>query len=559
MSTNSLMNMGVQAMFAAQTQLNTTGHNIVNAGVAGYSRQTVKLATVAGRESGVGYLGAGVAVDTVERAVSRFLTAQNNQSQAQAAADSTRRDLLGQLESGFPLGELGLGQAASRMFNAFGEVAASPTDVAVREVALSAVETTASRLRTAGEHLASLQSATSSQLADEATQVNGLTEQVADLNRQLLGTGQAKHQPNDLLDRRDALIAQISTHIEVSRVDNRDRDGKPDGTVSLFVAGGQPLVLGANSHALRTVPDAGGQDRVRLAIEQHGQVRELSGTALGGGAMAGLLRFQDEDLGQVSTDLGQMAAALADALNTRHASGTDLDGVAGRTLLQVGEPVAMAAAGNARDAQGGYAAQVTLRRVAGQGAQLKASDYTLQQDPSDSSRYQLTRASDGTVFGGLANGAQVDGFSFEVGSTPLAAQDRFLLQPVSTATTGVAVAITDPRKFAAAGSGAAGSGNANALAMQDLVRATAVEGKRFTDAHARLVSSLGSRVQRVTSEADTSTEAAALSKTQLGSQTGVNLEEEAARLLEYQQSYQAATKVLVTAQKLFDTMLSIVG
>jgi flagellar hook-associated protein 1 FlgK len=66
-------------------------------------------------------------------------------------------------------------------------------------------------------------------------------------------------------------------------------------------------------------------------------------------------------------------------------------------------------------------------------------------------------------------------------------------------------------------------------------------------------------VQRVTSEADTSTEAASLSKTQLGSQTGVNLEEEAARLLEYQQSYQAATKVLVTAQKLFDTMLSIVG
>jgi flagellar hook-associated protein 1 len=130
---------------------------------------------------------------------------------------------------------------------------------------------------------------------------------------------------------------------------------------------------------------------------------------------------------------------------------------------------------------------------------------------------------------------------------------------VSTAATGVAVAITDPRKFAAAGSGAAGSGNANALAMQDLVRATAVEGKSFTDAHARLVSSLGSRVQRVTSEADTSTEAAALSKTQLGSQTGVNLEEEAARLLEYQQSYQAATKVLVTAQKLFDTMLSIVG
>lgn len=559
MSTNSLMNVGVQAMFAAQTQLSTTGHNIVNAGVAGYSRQTVKLTTVAGRESGVGYIGGGVAVDTVERAVSRFLTTQNNQSQARSAADSTRLDMLNQLESGFPLGEMGIGQAASKMFVAFGDLAASPRDEAVREVALSAVETTASRLRQAGEHIAELHTATARQLEDEVTVVNGLTEQVAELNRQLNGTGQAKHQPNDLLDRRDALIAQISEHIEVSRVDNRDRDGKPDGTVSLFVAGGQPLVLGANSHALKVVPDASVPDQVRLSIDQHGHARELQGVSLGGGSMAGLLRFQDEDLATARAETGQMAAALADALNVRHASGTDLDGRAGQTLLQVGEPEAVAAAGNARDASGAFAAQVSLQRVAGQGARLQASDYTLQLDPSDSSRYQLTRESDGTVFSGLANGAEVDGFSFQVGATPLAAQDRFRLQPVSTASAGAAAAITDPRRLAAAGATAAGAGNTNALAMQDLVKSATVGGKTFNEAHTRLVSSLGARVQRATSQATSSSDAAAMTKEQLGSETGVNLEEEAARMLEYQQSYQAAAKVLVTAQKLFDTMLSIVG
>jgi flagellar hook-associated protein 1 FlgK len=197
--------------------------------------------------------------------------------------------------------------------------------------------------------------------------------------------------------------------------------------------------------------------------------------------------------------------------------------------------------------------------VAGQGAQLKASDYTLQLDPADSSRYQMTRASDGAVFGGLANGAQIDGFTFDVGVTTLAPQDRFLLRPVSTAPAAAAVAITDSRKLAAAGATASGSGNTNALAMQNLVKATTVEGKTFNDAHARVVSSLGTRVQRAASEAQSSSDAAALTKEQLGSETGVNLEEEAARLLEYQQSYQAAAKVLVTAQKLFDTMLSIVG
>lgn len=557
MSTNSLMNMGVQAMFAAQTQLSTTGHNIVNAAVDGYSRQSVKLTTVTGRNSGVGYIGGGVAVDNVERAVNRFLTTQNNQSQSVAAADSTRVGMLNQLEGGYALGELGLGQAASKLFAAFGDMAAAPKDEAVREVVLSAVETTASRFRSTGERLATLQTATSQQLSDEVSVVNGLTGQIATLNRQLTGTGNAKSQPNDLLDQRDALIAQLSQHIEVSRVDNRGQDGKPDGSVSLFVGGGQSLVLGADSYELKTVPDANVPEQVRIAINLNGHDREIPDKTFSGGSIAGLLRFQNEDLRGARTDLGLLAAGLADAINTQHAKGTDLDGTVGKPLMLVGDPVVAASALNARDSDGEFIAKVSISRVAGQGTQLKASDYTLQLDPADSSKYQMTRQSDGTVFGGLANGAQVDGFTFDVGTTALAPQDKFLLQPVNGAADAASLGLSDPRKLAAAGATASGSGNANALAMQNLSKATSVEGKTFNNAHARVISELGVRVQRATSDSASSGNVAALGKAQLGSETGVNLEEEAAKLLQFQQSYQAAAKVLMTANSLFDTMLSI--
>jgi len=244
MSTNSLMTVGVQAMFAAQTQLSTTSHNIVNAAVEGYSRQSVRLTTVPGRSSGAGYIGGGVAVDTVERAANRFLTAQNNQTQAQSAADSTRVDMLNQLEGGYVLGEQGLGQAASKLFASFGEMAAAPTDESVRQVALSAAESLASRFRSTGEHIDSLQTSVTQQLGDEVSVVNGLTAQIAKINGQLTGSGSAKDQPNDLLDQRDQLIAQLSQHIEVSRIDNRGQDDKLDGSISLFVGGGQPLVMG---------------------------------------------------------------------------------------------------------------------------------------------------------------------------------------------------------------------------------------------------------------------------------------------------------------------------
>lgn len=559
MSTNSLMNVGVQAMFAAQTQLSTTGHNIVNAAVEGYSRQSVKLTTVAGRNSGVGYIGGGVAVDTVERAVNRFLTSQNNQSQSTAAADSTRVGMLDQLESGYALGELGLGQAASKLFAAFGDMAASPKDEAVREVVLSAVETTASRFRSTGERLATLQTATAQQLSDEVSVVNGLTGQIATLNRQLTGTGNAKNQPNDLLDQRDDLIAQLSQHIEVSRVDNRGQDGKPDGSVSLFVGGGQSLVLGADSYELKTFPDTSVPEQVRIAIRSNGHDRELPTGSFSGGSIAGLLRFQDDDLRNARTELGHLAAGLADAINTQHAKGTDLDGAVGKPLMRVGDPSVAASSLNARGSDGELLAKVSISRVAGQGAQLKASDYTLQVDPSDSSKYRMTRHSDGTVFGGLANGAQVDGFTFDVGATPLAAGDKFLLQPVTGAADAAALGVTDPRKLAAAGATASGSGNANALSLQNLSKAATIEGKTFNNAHARVVSELGVRVQRATSDSESSGQVAALAKEQLGSETGVNLEEEAAKLLQFQQSYQAAAKVLVTAQKLFDTMLSVMN
>ncbi|MEY2875986.1 MAG: flagellar hook-associated protein FlgK [Pseudomonadota bacterium] len=559
MSTNSLMNLGVQAMFAAQTQLSTTGHNIVNAAVDGYSRQSVKLTTVPGRNSGVGYIGGGVAVNTVERAVNRFLTTQNNQTQSQAAADNTRMGMLSQLEGGYELGELGLGQAASKLFAAFGDMAAAPKDEAVREVVLSAVETTASRFRSTGERLATLQTATAQQLSDEVSVVNGLTGQIAALNRQLTGTGNAKAQPNDLLDQRDELIAQLSQHIEVSRVDNRGQDGKPDGSVSLFVGGGQSLVLGSDSYELKTVPDVSVPEQVRIAINLNGHDREIPRHTFSGGSIAGLLKFQDDDLGSARVELGQLAAALADSVNTQHAKGTDLDGDVGQPLMLVGDPVVAASALNVRDSNGEFVAKVSISRVAGQGTQLKASDYTLQLDPSDSTRYQMTRLSDGTVFGGLANGAQVDGFTFDAGTAPLAPQDKFLLQPVSGVADSAGLGISDPRKLAAAGALASGSGNTNALVMQNLAKVTVVEGKTFNNAFARVISELGVRVQRATSDSESSGNVAALSKEQLGSETGVNLEEEAARLLQYQQSYQAAAKVLMTAQKLFDTMLSIAG
>ena len=70
-----------------------------------------------------------------------------------------------------------------------------------------------------------------------------------------------------------------------------------------------------------------------------------------------------------------------------------------------------------------------------------------------------------------------------------------------------------------------------------------------------MIGNLGVAVQGGKTAASISSSLSKTSEQTLASTTGVNLDEEAARLIQFQQSYQAAAKVLQIAQSLFDTLL----
>ena len=80
-------------------------------------------------------------------------------------------------------------------------------------------------------------------------------------------------------------------------------------------------------------------------------------------------------------------------------------------------------------------------------------------------------------------------------------------------------------------------------------------GETITDAYARAMADVGVRVQGANAASKISSAVAGNAKEVLTSKVGVNLDEEAARLIQYQQGYQAAAKVLQVAQTIFDTLL----
>ncbi|MEY4564018.1 MAG: hypothetical protein RLZZ618_3295, partial [Pseudomonadota bacterium] len=112
--------------------------------------------------------------------------------------------------------------------------------------------------------------------------------------------------------------------------------------------------------------------------------------------------------------------------------------------------------------------------------------------------------------------------------------------------------------------------NGNALAFSNLGKVafvgayvasdgSLVPGRTITDAYAAAIADIGVRVQGSESSSKISGSFAAAAETARANKAGVNLDEEAARLIQFQQSYQASAKVLQVAQAVFDTLLQVAG
>jgi flagellar hook-associated protein 1 FlgK len=110
---------------------------------------------------------------------------------------------------------------------------------------------------------------------------------------------------------------------------------------------------------------------------------------------------------------------------------------------------------------------------------------------------------------------------------------------------------------------ATSNGNALALAaLRDLRlvgRRDDGGGETITDAYASAMANIGVRVQSARTAAEISASVAGAAEERRATQSGVNLDEEAARLIQFQQAYQAAAKVLQVAQSVFDTLLATTG
>ena len=439
----SLLNVGSRALMANQIALQTTGHNIANVNTAGYSRQSVAFQTSPGQNMGSGYIGNGVDVNTILRNFNELLNRQAATASAVSAADSARATSLAQMQEVFSGGKTGLGAAITDMMNSFGDVAGAPTDPSARQVALTRMNELAARFRSASAQLDELDYSAKQQMGNDVTVVNSLAGQVATLNAQISRSIASGQTPNDLLDQRDQLVRNINKYVQTSQIP------ADDGTISLFVGGSQPLVLGSSSAqlTLKEATEFPGSGKMALYFQQPGgQSVELTPSMLGGGEIAGLLQFQGSDLTEGRNLLGRMALAIGDTLNQQNNLGLTLSGQSGSNLFKL----SMVSNGSTTGAQWTGATTPTTTVV--DASQLKASDYQVVFG-STAPAGKVIRLSDGKVtdFTDMADlsSKEIDGLRFDLKAEGVQG-NSILFRPMAAGAHDIQAAVHSPNDLAVA-------------------------------------------------------------------------------------------------------------
>jgi len=629
-----ILNVGSRALLANQTVMQVTGNNIANVNTPGYSRQEAVLETLAGQYTGAGYIGKGMDVLTIQRTYNQFLTRQATLAGATSAGDAARADNLKQLEAIFPGGTSGLGAAISDMLNAFSDVSSAPTDLTARTVALTRVNETAARFRSASASLDELENGVSQALDQKVTAINSLANSIAAINEKIARASGNGQPPNDLLDRRDQLIRDLNKFIQTSSVPAED------GTVGIFIGGSQALVLGWAAAPLSLVQDQFNDPmKNKLALSRNGQVIALDEAMLGGGEIPGLLRFQNTDMAEGRNLLGRLTLGVTTAMNDQHKLGLDLDGNVGGNLFT---PVVLtlAPAAPATLNTGTASLALTVSDI----TKLAASDYEV--NFTAAATGSIVRRSDGVVTTFSAVPITVDGLTLSITSGAANAGDHYLIKPYATSASDIQAEFSTPRALAVASplAGKMGATNAGSLQMSSLVaktnaatppqptpvivafidathyslnglgsyvyqsgqaietvdwkltmqgapkagdtftvvgskdaannnginftlnagNATALmnlrdvamfDGSVLTDGYANLMSQIGIRVQSANYAADISSTIATNLEKDRTAVSGVNLDEEAAKLLQYQQAYQASAKMIQVANSIFDILI----
>ena len=565
MSINGALQIGQSAILASQTAIQVAGNNLANASTPGYHRQVARLSPARPEYIGrAGFVGTGVQLQRIMRTVDTALQGRTRAAISDQNAAEIDQRFLNAIESiRNELSDQDLSSRLSAFFNSFSELANSPNDEAVRTVVIQQASGLANSMRELRNEHANVRLEIDRALGATVRTVDGLLDQVAEVNRQIVDAEQGGgSDANALRDRRDELVNEVAQFIPISTVE------QPNGALDILV-GSTPVVLAGESRGitLRTDASADGTT-VSLRVKSDGTTLQPDA-----GQIGALFRQRSETVDPAINDLDTLARELAFQVNRIHSQGQGTRGYSTLTginrVLSASANLASDAAGVPFDIRNGsfemhvtnvatglrttvvvavdpqtmslnqLAAQISSALPAGTGGASVTPDGALRLDAAGGYEFSFSNDSSGTL-------------------AALGVNALFAGSDASNLAINTQIA-NDPRLLATGRNHVSGS-NAVALDIAGLEDATveALGGRSLRGFWQSSTTDLAVRTQ----SANTKAESTRLVRESLDAQSqatsGVSIDEESISMLSYQRQFQAAARYIATIDETLQTLLTIV-
>lgn len=307
------LNTGLRALLSSQFALDTLGHNIANANIAGYSRQRVEMSASIPIEIRGLLIGSGVDANAVRRSVDDLLTKRTLAQVSIGGNLETQLLSMRGLESlfGEPDGD-GLGNKLDGFFSRLSDLASAPDDGILRTGAVQSAVALSARFNDLTGNLTNLRVDTAAEVETRVEEVNQLAARLADLNVQISRTNSTGATANDLLDERDRALRSLSRIVDVDVID------APYGQVRVLV-GGNTLVSAGNANRMQVASDPNNEIKLKITgATGYVPVR--------GGALGGLLELEQSFTSGLERDLDRLARNLILEVNRVHSTGVPTTG-----------------------------------------------------------------------------------------------------------------------------------------------------------------------------------------------------------------------------------------
>ena len=317
-----LSQIGYSGVRATQVALTATGQNVANVNTPGFSRLGVEMGSLSGHTALSS--GRGVQVNNIRRIADDFVNRQLWRATSHESFTESQQNYVSALETLMASEGSNISGGLDNFYAALSEATSTPDSIALRQQILNEARNLAQRVNSLSNNIETQLNGLRGQREAIIVELNGLTDNLATLNKRITHVEASNGDAKALRDQRDKLVQDLAELADVRVME------AADGSFNVSLANGQPLVAGPTAATVKLTTLA--NNHQDFSLEFAGTQFPLS-RDVWGGQLGGLYEAEYNSLRAGQQTISQIAGHLATSFNTALAAGFDLNGTAGQPLF----------------------------------------------------------------------------------------------------------------------------------------------------------------------------------------------------------------------------------